>query len=222
MVTLTKEDEIYILDLGASDNVFNLHSMGQIEDALETVAASRGPAALLTTARGKIWTVGFDVDWMTSRPSDDKDVEEIIKALERIISQLLQLPVMTIAVIQGHCFAAGALFAMAHDVRMMRTEKGYFCLPEVELDVPFSTGLSTLLQRKLPSATAFEAMLTGRRYGAAEALRAGIVDDAFPLNQLRESALERAKTLAVLAGGSMQGIRVQLCQEILEALDSDK
>jgi enoyl-CoA hydratase/carnithine racemase len=176
---------------------------------------------LLTTARGKVWTVGFDVDWMTSRPSDDKEVEEIIKGLERIIARLLQLPVMTVAVIQGHCFAAGAIFAMAHDVRMMRTEKGYFCLPEVELEVPFSTGLSALLQTKLPSATAFEAMLTGRRYGAIEALHAGIVDVALPLNQLRQSALTRAKTLAPLAGSSMQGIRIQLCQQVLEVLESD-
>jgi enoyl-CoA hydratase/carnithine racemase len=77
------------------------------------------------------------------------------------------------------------------------------------------------LQTKLPSATAFEAMLTGRRYGAIEALHAGIVDVALPLNQLRQSALTRAKTLAPLAGSSMQGIRIQLCQQVLEVLESD-
>ena len=180
MVTLTKEDDVFILNLGADENVLSLQAMRLIVEALETVAEFSGPAALLTIATGKAWTTGFELELMTSRASDDEEVREIIQTLEIVIARLLQLPVMSVAAIQGHCFAAGAIFAIAHDVRVMRTDRGYFCFPEVELSVPFSRGISALLQMKLPSSTAFEAMLTGRRYGGAEALKAGIVDHAVP------------------------------------------
>jgi enoyl-CoA hydratase/carnithine racemase len=220
MVSLTKEDEVFVLDLGADDSFLTHETMTAISDALDSVAESSGAAALLTVASGNVWTTGFDLEWISARSSDDEEVQEIIRSLERVITRLLRLPVISVAAIQGHCFAGGAIFAMAHDVRMMRTDRGYFCLPEVNLSVPFSDSLATLLQTKLPAATSFEAMLTGRRYGGIQALAAGIVDEALPLEELRSSAFNRAQSLAPLAGRSMQRIRMQMCRQALDLLES--
>ena len=79
----------------------------------------------------------------------------------------------TIAALQGHTFAAGALLALANDVRIMREDRGFFCLPEVDISIPFAPGMSALIQSKLSPDTAQEAMLTGRRYGGVDALEAG-------------------------------------------------
>jgi len=38
----------------------------------------------------------------------------------------------------GHAFAAGALLALVHDCRVMRTGRGWFCLPEIKLKIPFT------------------------------------------------------------------------------------
>ena len=80
-------------------------------------------------------------------------------------------PFPTVAAIQGHAFAAGAMFALAHDFRVMRADRGYFCLPEVDIHIPFTRGMSALIQAKLVGQAAHEAMTTGRRYGGTDAPR---------------------------------------------------
>jgi len=46
----------------------------------------------------------------------------------------------------GHAFALGAILALAHDYRVMRTKKGWFCLPEVKYDMLFGKATILLLR----------------------------------------------------------------------------
>ena len=48
--------------------------------------------------------------------------------------------------LSGHVYAGGAMMAMAHDFRIMRSDRGWFCLPEVKLGMPFSLGMMALLK----------------------------------------------------------------------------
>ena len=120
--------------------------------------------------------------------------------------------------LQGHTFAAGALLALAHDVRIMRADRGYFCLPEVDISIPFSTGMSALVQAPLSHATAHEAMTTGRRYGGTEALDAGIVSAALPLEELVPYATKWATAQAPKAGPTLRSIRTTMYRNAIELL----
>ena len=42
----------------------------------------------------------------------------------------------TMAIVSGHAFAGGMLLALAHDFRTMRSDKGFMCLSELNLDLP--------------------------------------------------------------------------------------
>ncbi len=46
----------------------------------------------------------------------------------------------------GHVYAAGAMMALTHDYRIMRNDRGWFCLPEVHLKIPFTVGMMSLLK----------------------------------------------------------------------------
>ena len=48
-----------------------------------------------------------------------------------------QLYVMVTCVLLGHAFAGGMMLTLAHDYRVMRTGRGWLCLPEIKLKVPF-------------------------------------------------------------------------------------
>jgi enoyl-CoA hydratase/carnithine racemase len=56
----------------------------------------------------------------------------------------------------------------------MRSDRGWFCLPEIDLGMQFHPSMTALIAARLPGATVHEAMLSGRRYGAADAVAAGI------------------------------------------------
>jgi enoyl-CoA hydratase/carnithine racemase len=99
------------------------------------------------------------------------------------------------------------MLAVAHDVRVMRADRGFFCLPEVDIRIPFTPGMAALIQARLSKKTAHEAMTTGRRYGGEAALAAGIVDAAVPLEVVLSTALEVARPLAAKHGETLGAIK---------------
>jgi enoyl-CoA hydratase/carnithine racemase len=100
----------------------------------------------------------------------------------------------------------------------MRADRGFWCLPEVDIAIPFSPGMSALLQARLSPQVAHEAMSTGRRYGGAEAQARGIVDRAVAEDAVRPEALALAATLAAKASPTLGTIKTRLYGPVLAAL----
>ncbi len=89
------------------------------------------------------------------------------------------------------------MLALAHDYRIMRADRGFFCLPEVDIKIPLAPGMRALIQSRLSSNVFRYLILTGARVGGSEAKEKGIVDEAVPPDQVLPRAVARA---AVLAG----------------------
>jgi enoyl-CoA hydratase/carnithine racemase len=123
-----------------------------------------------------------------------------------------------VAALQGHTFAAGAMLALAHDQRVMRADRGFFCLPEIDINIPFTPGMSSLIAARLPGNTAHESMTTGRRYGGSEAAVAGIVHDAISEADVLPRAIERAASLADKNPDTLRTIKQRLYSDTLRAL----
>jgi Delta3-Delta2-enoyl-CoA isomerase len=215
MPTLHRHDDVFTLDLGEGENRFTREWMTSVTDALDEVDAASGPRALLTVASGKIWSNGLDLDWLVANLDQAGDYTAQVQGL---FARMLSTQYPTIAVLQGHTFAAGALLALGHDVRIMRADRGFFCLPEVDIAIPFAPGMSALVQGRLSHATAHEAMTTGRRYGGTEALEAGIVARALPLEELVPFAIEWAHTQAPKAGPTLRTIRTTMYRDAIDLL----
>lgn len=215
MPALERDGDVYVLDLGDGENRFSPDWVGAVTAALDEVAGADGPRALVTRARGKFWSNGLDLDWMAAHPDDAGPFVDDVHAL---LARALSLPVHTVAACQGHVFAAGAMLALAHDVRVMRADRGFFCLPEVDIHIPFTPGMAALIQARLSHRTAHEAMTTGRRYGGTEALEAGIVDDAVGEDQVLSRAVERAAALAGKASPALGAIKEGMYPHALQLL----
>ena len=119
-------------------------------------------------------------------------------------ARMLELGVPNAAAIQGHAFAGGAMLAVAHDFKVMRDDRGYWCLPEVDINIPFTPGMTALVQARNLKRSAHEAMTTGRRYGGPEAVEAGLVDEAVPLDDVVARAVERVAPLAKQRSGNAE------------------
>jgi len=135
MPTLQRTDDVFVLNLGDDENRFSREWMSSVSAALDEVDAAEGPRALLTIASGKFWSNGLDLDWLTANLDQ---AGAYVDQVQGLFARYLGLTVPTVAVLQGHTFAAGALLALANDLRIMRADRGFFCLPEVDISIPFA------------------------------------------------------------------------------------
>jgi enoyl-CoA hydratase/carnithine racemase len=212
---LQRDGDVFILRFDDHENRLSPSFLDGIDEALDTVDKAGGPRALVTVGTGRFYSNGLDLDWLGA--NGDRTAAYIGR-IHGLFARLLSLPLPTVAAINGHAFAAGAMLALAHDVAVMRTGRGYVCLPEVDLGMSFPSGMNALLRARLPAATAHEAMITGRRYTAEEALGAGIVGHTAAEEQVLPTALGIAAGLAPKSGTAMGRIRTDLYQPVMEAL----
>lgn len=193
MIDVTREGDVFLLQMAAEENRFNPEMLAAFDSALSEVEATDGPVAAVITGEGKFFSNGLDLEWLGANPDR---AGEVVNGLQALYARLLSFPGTVIAAVNGHAFAGGGMLALACDQRVMRDDRGFFCLPEVDIRIPFSDGMAAMVQAKLTPQVAHEVMLTGRRYGGGEAVRAGIVDLAVAEGDVLPESIARAAALA--------------------------
>ena len=68
------------------------------------------------------------------------------------------------------------MLAMMHDYRIMNPSKGYLCLPELHMGIPFQPAMISIFREKLTALTFRKLVLEAQRYKASDALEDGILD----------------------------------------------
>ena len=217
MVELDKQDSVFVLRMRSGENRFNRAFLDAFHAALDEVERSSGPAALVTTGEEKFYSNGLDLGWLSGDGS--AQAGEFIHDFLRFFGRLVAFPVPTVAAMNGHAFAGGAMLALAHDFRVMRADRGFFCLPEVDIKLPFAAGMTALIKSRLSPSIFREAILSGRRFGGAEALERGIVDAAVPPDEVLPRAVERAAALANKDRTTYQALKRGMFAEALALLE---
>ncbi|WP_017575768.1 enoyl-CoA hydratase-related protein [Nocardiopsis kunsanensis] len=215
MPTLEHHNEVLVLNLGEGENRFHPDWIASVNTALDQTEQTPGPRALVTTATGKFYSNGLDLEWLMANADRYQDY---VADVHHLFARMLALPMPTVAALQGHTFAAGAMFSLAHDLRVMRADRGFWCLPEADINIPFTPGMAALIQARLSPQTAHEAMVTARRYGGHDAATAGIADQAVTEQQVHPTAIELARSLAPKDTATLGTIKSRMYASVLEAL----
>lgn len=222
MPTLTRDGEVAVLDLGDDENRFNPDWLASVHAALDEVEAGEAPRALVTTGSGPQYSSGLDLAYVSADPEQaEVRLGDVVRGAHLLYARLLELELPTVAAIGGHCFAAGAMLSLAHDARVMRADRGFWCLPEVDLGMGFTSGMAALIQARLAPQVAHEAMVTGARFGGEQAVALGIVDVAVAQDEVLPTAVERARALAGKPGHALRLIRSRMYAPALTALRDD-
>ena len=214
MIDLSREGDVFVLRADAGENRFNPETLWGWNQALDQVEAAQGPKALVTTGTGKFYSNGLDLDYMLSSGDPPSSIASVLEVMARV----LVFPAFTVAAMNGHAFGAGAQIALAHDQRVMRADRGYFCMPEIDMKAPLHPGMTALIQARLPHQSAHELIVTGTRYGAELALSRKIVDEALPQDEVLPRAIEIAAQWAPKADPSMAVLKRGMYPRVLEAL----
>ena len=219
IVDLKKEGDVFILSMQSGENRFNRAFVQAMNEALDTVEKSRGPAALVTIGgEEKFYSNGLDLAWLTG--DGQKEAPEFIKTVLKLLGRIMAFSVPTAAAINGHAFAAGAMLALAHDFRVMRVDRGFFCLPEVDINIPFVPGMTALIRSRLTPNVFRNSMLTGAKVGGSEAKHLGIVDEAVPADKVLETAISCIAPLANKDRHTFQAIKRGMYPETLALLEN--
>jgi len=149
-------------------------------------------AAVVVTGQGKFFSNGMDLRWLDTYPDR---ADELQRAAESLLARILCFNLPTIAAINGHFCAAGAMLGLAFDFRYMNKDKGLFFVPAVDLGLTYSPGMTALMQAKTPVHMHNDMIVFGKRYTATELEHERVVVQACPTDQVLGKALARAQDL---------------------------
>ncbi|MCX2977093.1 enoyl-CoA hydratase/isomerase family protein [Candidatus Marimicrobium litorale] len=176
-------------------------------------------AALVLTGVGKSFCNGLNLEKLMALPPEEHKPFGL--KMNEIHSRLLVLPCPTVAAMNGHAFAAGAFLALSLDYRLMREDRGWFCISEVDVGVPIPAAMMQMLRGKLSPVTARDAILTGKRYTADEAIAAGIADGKASTDTLLDHAKQLGNDLSGKEPGIFKTLKQTWFGPMAEALISN-
>jgi 3-hydroxyacyl-CoA dehydrogenase/enoyl-CoA hydratase/3-hydroxybutyryl-CoA epimerase len=173
-------------------NIFDAATMDDLRghvDALEKEPALKG--VIVVSAKKSIFIAGADLKTLLKQ-AQTGEMRGFIAEGQKVFNRLAALSVPTVAAIHGACAGGGYEITLACDYRLASDEPATkIGLPETTLGLVPAWGGATRLPRLIGTATAAEVILKGKLYGAAEALKLGLVDEVVAKEQLLEAARKK-------------------------------
>src|SRR4051812_47299627 len=192
LLTLDRPDEL---------NAMNAELCQALHEELDRIATDRSCRAAVITGAGRAFCVGVDLRGYGAAPGNDgtdsaRDMLGNQEHMSRLILKLRETPQPLIAAVNGPAAGFGLALALGSDIRYAAPEAVFRA---VFLNVGASNcdmGVSWLLPRLIGASRAHELMLTGRRVGAEEAERIGLVAAVVDADALLAHAVEAAEQIA--------------------------
>ncbi|WP_243226624.1 enoyl-CoA hydratase-related protein [Microbacterium sp. CIAB417] len=172
-------------------NALNSTLVGELAAAVAAFDADEGIGAIVLTGSERAFAAGADIKQMADKSTRDMLVDNPFAALEDVARARTPL----IAAVAGFALGGGCELAMICDI-ILAADTAQFGQPEIALGVIPGLGGTQRLTRAVGAYKAAELVLTGRRMGAEEAERAGLVSRVVPAAELRDAAMEVAEAIA--------------------------
>ncbi len=204
----------------AREGKFNAMDKAMFEDigeAFRTLGADPSVRAILLSGRGRHFTAGLDLEYAGSQFPPTGDPGRAAEArlrhiqwLQDMFSAVEQARPPVIAAIHGGCIGAGVDLASACDLRLCAAD-AFFQVAEVDVAITADLGTLQRLTHLIPEGIVRELAYTGRRMGAEEALRLGLVNRIEPDRDAAIAAgLELARTIAAKSPLAVAGAKMSL------------
>lgn len=199
-ITYSVEGRIGLITLNRPEvlNAVRRETWSELYTVLQEIKKDKQIRCLLITGAGKAFSSGQDLNEMISMAGAQIDyyaIRQNVELMQQVTLDLLNLPIPSIAAINGYAVGAGIEIAIACDIRYA-SEKAKFEFAEVKVGLFETNGVTWLLPRLIGLGQAKELMLTGDRFNAAEALRIGLVTRVCPPDDLLPVTLASAEKIA--------------------------
>jgi enoyl-CoA hydratase/carnithine racemase len=166
-----KVETVGVITMNNGENRHNPEFIRAILTAFDEIEGDPTVSSvIITSSDPKNWSQGIDLLWMTDAmaKNDLQGIRDFMYGLNRIFNRILLYPMPVIAAINGHAFGDGTIMACACDFRFMKADRGFFCFPEIDINIPFLPGMQAIVRKAIPYYKLEELAFSGKRTGAAE------------------------------------------------------
>ena len=195
-------------------NALNSAVLDEINEAIDAIDLDAVRALIITGAGEKSFVGGADIREMSTRTKEQG--EAFGKKGNDVFRKIETLPIPVIAAVNGFALGGGCELSMACDIRIC-SENAVFGQPEVGLGITPGFGGTQRLARTVGVGMAKQLIYTARNIKSAEALRIGLVNAVYPLEELMPAAKKMAGIIA-----SNAPIAVRNCKKAInDGLQTD-
>jgi len=188
------------LDRPQARNALSMPLVAELRDAARRLGEDRSVRVVVLHGAGRGFCAGADLKGggTASETEGMGPLGTVYRTQERIAEMILaihEVPKPVIAAVHGAAVGGGLAIALAADLRVAADSAKF---GSVFIKVGLSScdvGTSYFLPRLIGPARAFELMITGRHFDAAEAERIGLVHRVVPEGREIEAALESARLI---------------------------
>jgi len=224
IVLWEKKDTVAVLTMNNKENRQNLDFANAMIKALDEILEDKTiSAVVIASSDEKNWSQGIDLQWLMERRAAD-DLQSIRRFLYRtndLFRKLLLYPLPVIAAINGHAFGNGALLSCTCDFRFMRSDKGFFCFPEVDVSIPFLPGMIAFTRKAIPEYKYQEMVYTGKRFTASELEEHHVIRKACKdQDELMKESMDFARTFEKNRG-IFGELKKRMYKSIIQVLDKE-
>jgi enoyl-CoA hydratase/carnithine racemase len=195
-----REDGVALITLDRPDSLNSLTFAiyGQLERLFVDLDQDEAVHAVVLTGAGKGFCSGGDVDDIIGQlfDADIADTLRFTRMTGAVVRNMLRLSKPIVAAVNGTAAGAGAVLALASDLRVLSERAAFaFLFTKVGL-TGADMGAAWLLPRTVGMGRASELLMLGDKVDAAECLRIGLANRVVPPEQLLDEALALAARLA--------------------------
>jgi enoyl-CoA hydratase/carnithine racemase len=223
IVSWSKDENVAIISMNNGENRQNLDFALAMNKAIDEIVADKSVQALiLTSSDQKNFSQGVDVAWMAPlyQSKNFQPIKDFMYKMNDVFKKLMLSPLPTIAAINGHAFGNGAIISCACDFRFMRSDKGFFCFPEVNVGIPLLYGMNAFVKKAVPMYKLVEMQFGGNRYGAPELEQFHIIKKACASQEeLMKESLDFARTFQKKRG-ILGEMKKRMYGDIIEIIDT--
>ena len=195
-------------------NALNSAVLDELNEAIDAVDLNEVRALIITGAGEKSFVAGADIGEMSSLTKEQG--EAFGKKGNDVFRKIETLPIPVIAAVNGFALGRGCEISLACDNRIC-SENAVFGQPEVGLGITPGFGGTQRLARTIGVGMAKQHIYTARNIKAPEALRIGLVNAVYPIEELMGAAKKMASIIA-----SNAPIAVRNCKKAInEGLQTD-
>jgi len=197
-IALRNEGRVAVMTLGhESENRFHPDFVAEMMAVLDELEADDSVGALVVTGGDpKFFCNGLDLQWLMAHAADPAAIVEYLTHVNAMFGRWTLYPKPTVAALNGHTFAGGLFMAAHMDFRFMREDRGWICLPEVDINIPLLPGTIAICQAVMPPQGFRRLYYTGGRFGGPEAVEMGFADGVYGADDLMPASIAFAEQLA--------------------------